>query len=653
MNQSRLSLGESSVNLKPTKQIMLSHFSVFASDSLRTYWPSLVTSRPNETHWIAECRSAAGHLCACSDAELQQKASLLRVDGNSMEDHLTSFALALEAIRRVLRIELYDVQLQAGLALLRGSIAQVQTGEGKTLVAALAAIGHVLAGRTTHVMTVNSYLAERDYRLLAPIYQLLGLSVGWIDSSMSFAQKQQAYRCDVVYGPGYEFGFDYLRDRISDKPNANRKLGDRIRERLRGEEANASQILQGPLCAAIVDEADSVMLDEATTPLLISEGGQQPAANAHVYHEACRLANQLERDRDFKLSNDGLDWTQLGKTAISQPSSEIAHGLNRSWMIYVQQALRALHYLHRDVHYVVEHGQIQIVDQQTGRIFTERSWSEGLQQAVEAKEGLVVTAENQVIAKITRQRYLRLYPFLSGLTGTAEGSLHELKDIFGLDVAVIPTHRTSQRLVLAPQIFSDRNELEKAVVEEVRFRQRQGQPVLIGTTSIRSTERLADLLERSGIAYQSLTGRQDADEASVIAQAGQRGTITIATNMAGRGTDIHIDPDVRSLGGLHVMVTELNESARVERQLIGRAARQGDPGSSQVFISAEDPLLVRQAPELIKRIRQSLVAGDRNDSEVVDLVRRLQKELESQRTSERRQMFAHDDWLESVMNEIG
>ena len=636
---------------------MLSRFPFLPSytlESLRAHWQPSGALLPFNSVWIRQCRDEASLLSGVSNASLLEKGIIYRLNHASCQTPQTSFAYAFEAIRRVLGMELYDVQLQAGYAIFQGSIAQVQTGEGKTLVAGLAAIGHALAGRTTHVMTVNSYLAERDFRLLTPAFQLLGLKVGWTDPSLSPIEKRQAYQCEVMYGPGYEFGFDYLRDRISEMEIAHRPSGDQIRQRLRGNASANAKRIQGSLDVAIVDEADSVMLDEANSPLLVSGGGRKPANNAVVYREAARTAKGLTHNLDFIIRNDVFEWTQAGLNLVANPPKTVANGLHRSWPAYVQQALRATHQLHRDVHYVLADGQIQIVDQQTGRIFAERTWSDGLQQAVEAKEDLLITAEQDALARITRQRYLRLYSCLSGLTGTAEGSERELKDIYRLRLSVIPTHRPSQRQILAPRLFHDRKTLEHAIVDDVLQRQDRGQPVLIGTTSIRSTEMLATLFSKIGLVHQSLTGRQDTDEASIVAQAGQRGAVTIATNMAGRGTDIQIDSAIKQLGGLHVIVTELNESARVERQLIGRAARQGDPGSSQLFISAEDSLLLRYAPELARRV--FLTSQTHLQSEVdqcIELIRRLQKQLEARRTSERRQMYAHDDWLESVMREIG
>ncbi|MDZ4850317.1 MAG: helicase-related protein [Pirellulaceae bacterium] len=632
---------------------MLRYSSPFQKQVFETFWPGQSAVHACDAVWLSRCRTFAEKLKICSDSELSHATALVRKTPPATGRNEQSFALAIEAIRRVLGMELYNVQLQAGISLVQGTVTQVQTGEGKTLIAALGAIVNVLTGRKTHVMTVNSYLANRDFQLLSPVFQLLGLCVGLTDSHLDAIAKKLAYQSDIVYGPGYEFGFDYLRDRLTQLSAEKQRAGDRIRKRLRGIQLEHLPLIQGPLVAAIVDEADSVMLDEATTPLLISHGGQSTAPNRTVYVAASDMASQLQVDLDFKRTGEAIQWMKRGLEKLALIQTPIASGLQRAWSVYVQQALRAQHQLERDIHYVVDGDQIQIVDQQTGRIFSERTWNEGLHQAVQAKEGVTITAENHVVARITRQRYLGLYAHLSGLTGTAEGSESELKQIYKLDVIVIQTHRPSVRKIIAPQIFVDRPRLEAALVQEAQRMQLQGRPVLIGTTSIRSTERLSMLFDREQIPHQSLTGRQDSDEAEVIARAGQSSCITIATNMAGRGTDIHVDSTAKSLGGLHVIITELNESSRIERQLIGRTARQGDPGSSQLFISGDDPFLLRYAPELADRIASSNKPCNSMLESWVSAIRRLQTKVEKMRTEERQKMFAHDDWLDSVKREIG
>lgn len=566
-----------------------------------------------------------------------------------------AIAVVLEAARRVLGVTLYDVQLLAGLALARGAIAEMRTGEGKTFCALIPACIHALKGDGVHVMTVNAYLAQRDFEQLTPVYRLLGLTVGLIEAGASPAAKRAAYACDITYGPGYEFGFDYLRDQLSLMTNPRPVLGTKFIANLQGRPSHKPALMQRGHDFAVIDEADSVLLDEATTPLILATGGDQPAANAAVYRRARSLAAALEQDAHFviKAETRSLHLTPLGQLQIQPHRPDFPRrGLDRPWSIYVEQALRAKYFHHRDEHYVVRDNEIALVDQSTGRIFSDRSWSDGLQQAVQAKEQVSITAENKSAARITRQRYFRRYQQVCGMTGTAQGAEGELIEIYGLDVEVIPPHRSNKRIQFPTRTFSSMLAKEYAIVSDVDSIHRTGQPVLVGTASIAASERLAGQLERRQIPFQLLNGKQDAAEAAIIASAGVRKALTIATNMAGRGTDIKLGPGVAELGGLHVIAAEPQRSTRIDRQLIGRAARQGDPGSCRLYASADDELFVRHAPELRNRLVACADASGECRSDLSREIASVQSRVELASRVERSQMYRHDDWLESVLKDL-
>jgi preprotein translocase subunit SecA len=633
--------------------------------ALRFLRPRAAVPRKTDHAIVARVRDAAVRCANLSDAALARQMADLRqvvqgeTDAASDDVVVPAFALTVEAARRALGIELYDVQLLGGVALARGAVAEMQTGEGKTFTALLPAVLHALAGAGVHVMTVNPYLARRDYELLAPAYRLLGLSVGLIEPEAAPMGKRAAYDSDITYGPGYEFGFDYLRDQVAVIAQHQPRLGERFRDRLRGRSFDKAKPMQRGHAVAILDEADSVMIDEATTPLILSAGSRVPATNAEVYAAALHRAAQLEIDRDFVVdeSRATLRLTEQGiKQLVADSNKVMRHELDRPWQVYVEQALRSERDLRRDVHYIVRDDEIHLVDQCTGRIFADRSWQEGLQQAVQAKEGVTITAETKSIVRITRQRFFRLYKHLCGMTGTAQGSERELRNEYGLNVVVIPPHRPCQLRTLPARVFADRGSKEHAIVDEIVRIGKTRQPILVGTAAIETSERLARLLDARGISYQLLNGRQDLDEAEVVSGAGSLGAITIATNMAGRGTDISLERGVAELGGLHVIVTEPQQSARVDRQLVGRAARQGDPGSCQLFASAADDLFTRHAPTLARRISQAATHNgeipNTSDFGMVRKIRKVQHRVEIAQAQHRRELFAHDSWLESVLSDL-
>ena len=603
----------------------------------RLFGPKAMRPSKSGHELVARIRETATKLLRLRDAALVDKTTVLRRrvhDGEAVtsKDVLEpAFAVVVAAIRRVLAVDLYDVQLLGGLALARDAIAEMQTGEGKTFAALLPAYLHALAGDGVHVMTVNAYLAKRDFEQLAPFYPLVGFSVGMIDTEMAPEDKRTAYASDVTYGPGYEFGFDYLRDQVALISRSKPRLGVSFRARQRGRSFDEPVSMQRGQAVAIVDEADSVMLDEATTPLILSSGGNNPAANAEVYVAALQTTAQLEIDRHFVI-DEAASTLQLTSGALeqlsAQPNQTPNRGLDRAWPIYVEQALRAARSFRLDVDYVVDDDAIRLVDQYTGRIFIDRTWSDGLHQAVEAKEGVTITTESRSIPRITRQRYLRLYKHLCGMTGTAQGGESELRNVYRLKVVIIPPHKPCLRKMLPTRVFANLAFKEQALVEELVKIHRTGQPVLVGTAAIDTSQWLAGHLDERGISYQLLNGKQDAEEADIVAQAGQRGGVTIATNMAGRGTDIKLGRGVAKLGGLHVIASEPQESTRVDRQLFGRAARQGETGSCQRFASSTDELFTRYAPSLSARIQRMADTDGQCQTELSHEVAALQHRVE-------------------------
>ena len=503
-----------------------------------------------------------------------------------------AFALVREVAGRTLGTRHFDVQLMGGWVLMNGMLAEMETGEGKTLTATLPACTSALAGVPVHIITVNDYLAERDADWMGPIYRALGLTVGCIVHGMDPAARRHAYRCDVTYCTNKEIVFDYLRDRIVlwDRPTPVRLQV----ERLYGENSRVHQLLLRGLHFAIVDEADSVLIDEARTPLIISseaDGMYDPS----VYQHAIGLARALVQKEDFKiLSNErtveltdngkarsgDFDWSEVGFQANEEQREEL-----------VRQALVALHLFNRDKHYLIKDGKIQIIDEYTGRLMADRSWERGLHQLIEVKEGCEVTPRKETRARISYQRFFRRYLRLAGMTGTAREVAGELWSIYRMRVVTIPTNRRMHRQYLPDGVYPTGKKRWEAVVKTVSELHERGRPVLIGTRSVEASEHLSALMEEANLPHRVLNARQDEEEADIVGQAGQPGRITVATNMAGRGTDIRLGPRVAELGGLHVIATERHEAGRIDRQLFGRCGRQGDPGNCEAIISLEDDLI--------------------------------------------------------------
>ncbi len=503
----------------------------------------------------------------------------------------------------------------------------MQTGEGKTLACAPAAYLHGLTGRGVHIATPNAYLAHRDCELLSPAFRRLGVSVGLLPEREANDRKRAAYLCDVTYGTAYEFGFDYLRDQLSLRQTAGRPLGQTLWRRVRGDVATLPEVIQRPLYCVIVDEIDNVLLDDAGSPLVLSGTVDAEASDSLAHQLAHCIAARLVPDQHFqydssmgsvRLTDAGIDRIHANEVVVPVPI------LLRTWTEYVEKALLARLVFRRDVHYVVIDGAVQIVDASTGRIYSDRTWQDGLHQAIEAKEGLRITAEKHPLAQITRQRYFRLYQRLSGMTGTAAGCEREFRQVYGLRARSIPLRAPCQRQILPPRFFANSRAKWQAVTESVVELHALGRPVLIGTRSIDDSECLAAMFSQHALEFELLNGRQDATEAAVVAGAGRAGAITIATNLAGRGTDIRLAPEVAVRGGLHVIIAECHDSPRVDRQLIGRCGRQGDPGSAQTFVSAEDSLIQRFGPWLAQSMQRHAGSSGELALDLTRQVRRLQ-----------------------------
>jgi preprotein translocase subunit SecA len=517
----------------------------------------------------------------------------LRKSGFADAPVAEAFAVVREASRRVLGMRHHDVQLLASRALLKGCIAEMATGEGKTLAATLAVCTAAAGGATVHVVTVNDYLAERDAEANAPLYRFFGLGVETVLEGMSIEERRGRYAADVVYVSNKELTFDYLKDRLTLRGTlrAHEKL-----RRLHSPSAAASSVLRG-LHVAIVDEADSVLVDEARTPLIISETLPDELGPG-VYDQAIGFARSLRADSDYALTKDRDVWlTQDGFGRVAELSGALG-GIWQSTLWQrelVQKALSALHLFQRDQHYIVVDGKVQIVDEFTGRVMPDRTWERGLHQMIEAKEGAEITGQRRTLAQITYQRFFGKYLLLAGMTGTAKEIEPELKRVYDLSAVRIPTHRPCRRKRLPDRVFDTSAQRWDEVARRAGEIAGKGRAVLVGTRSVEASETLGRLLEARGTPHAVLNARQDKSEADTVALAGKAGRITVATNMAGRGTDIKLDPDVEATGGLHVILTEFHESARIDRQLFGRSARQGDPGSVEAIVCLEDELFARHA----------------------------------------------------------
>ena len=595
----------------------------------------------NNAKEIKKMRAIADHIneiepnyVKLSDANLVAKTDEFKrrlQKGETLDDILPeAFAVVREASKRVLGMRHFDVQLIGGICLHRGNIAEMRTGEGKTLVATLPVYLNALTGNGVHVVTVNDYLATRDSEQMGRLYNFLGLSTGLIVANLDFNQRKEAYACDITYGTNNEFGFDYLRDNMV---------------------SDVSQMVQRPLNYAIVDEVDSILIDEARTPLIISGPGQRSTDN---YYKLAKIVPHLVKDEDYTIdekqktiapTDSGIAKVEkmLGvENLYDSENIELNHLLGAS--------LRAYAMMHRDTDYVVKDGEVVIVDEFTGRLMFGRRYSDGLHQAIEAKEGLKVERESQTLASITFQNYFRMYKKLAGMTGTAKTEEKEFIDIYGLEVLPIPPNKPLARIDLPDQIFKTKAAKYRAVVRNAVERHQTGQPILIGTTSITQSEELSDMLLRAGVPHKVLNAKHHEKEAEIVADAGQMGMVTIATNMAGRGTDITLGEGVPELGGLAILGTERHESRRIDNQLRGRAGRQGDPGSSQFFLSLEDDLMRIFGADNITGIMDKLGMEEDEPIEhslITKSIERAQKKVEDHNYNIRKYVLEYDD----VMNQ--
>ena len=570
-----------------------------------------------------------------SSANLQAKTQEFKLrlqKGETLDDILPeAFAVVREASRRVTGMRHFDVQLIGGMVLHRGKIAEMRTGEGKTLVATLPVYLNALTGKGVHVVTVNDYLARRDSEDMGRIYRFLGLSVGLIVHDMEYPDRKAAYQADITYGTNNEFGFDYLRDNMV---------------------VDKDQMVQRELHYCIVDEVDSILIDEARTPLIISGPGEKPT---ELYNVIAHVVSNMKEGEDYTVDEKQK---QVAPTEAGIAKAEkmlgvknlydVEHGVDFSH--HIMCAIRAKALMKRDRDYVVKDGEIIIVDEFTGRLMYGRRFSEGLHQAIEAKEGVKVQRESQTLATITFQNYFRMYHKLAGMTGTAKTEEQEFQKIYGLDVVVVPTNKPMIRIDYPDVIYKTRRAKYKAVVKEIVELHKSGRPVLVGTTSITQSEELSALLKKAGIPHNVLNAKYHEKEAAIVAQAGQMGQVTIATNMAGRGTDIVLGEGVPELGGLHIIGTERHESRRIDNQLRGRCARQGDPGSARFYLSLEDDLMRIFGSDNIKSMMDKLGMEEDDPIEnkmVTRSIENAQKRVEERNFNIRKQVLQYDD----VMNQ--
>lgn len=593
--------------------------------------------------YTSKVEGYADEMSKLSDDELKAKTPEFRKrleQGETLDDLLPeAFAVSREAAKRVLGLYPFHVQILGGIALHFGNIAEMMTGEGKTLTATMPVYLNALSGKGVHVVTVNEYLSSRDESEMGQLYKWLGLTVGLNLNSMSPDEKREAYNCDVTYSTNSELGFDYLRDNMV---------------------VYKEQMVQRPLNYAIIDEVDSILIDEARTPLIIS--GEAEQANSD-YIRADRFVKTLTEDKSDDDADDDedygdykIDWPtktiSLTRTGIEKACEHF--GLknlydveNQKLVHHIDQALRANYIMLKDIDYVVQDGEVMIVDSFTGRVMEGRRYSDGLHQAIEAKEGVKIQEESKTQATITYQNFFRMYNKLSGMTGTAKTEEEEFREIYNMQVITIPTNRPIARKDMPDILYPTLDSKFEAVVDEIKKRHATGQPVLVGTVAIESSERLSHMLDEAGIPHAVLNAKNHAKEAQIIMNAGQRGAVTIATNMAGRGTDIKLGPGVKELGGLAVIGTERHESRRIDNQLRGRSGRQGDPGYTRFYLSLEDDLMKRFGGDRVKDFLDRL--SDNDDDKVIESrlitrqVESAQKRVEGNNYDTRKQTLQYDD----------
>ena len=583
---------------------------------------------------VEEINGLEPSLLSLSDTSLRAKTQEFKdrlAKGETLDDILPeAFAVVREASKRVLGMRHFDVQMIGGIVLHRGNIAEMRTGEGKTLVATLPVYLNALSGKGVHVVTVNDYLAKRDSEWMGRLYNFLGMSTGLIVAGLDYDQRKQSYGADITYGTNNEFGFDYLRDNMV---------------------VHADQMVQRPLNYAIVDEVDSILIDEARTPLIISGPGER---STERYYELAKVVPHLVKDEDYTIDEKQktIAPTEEGIAKVEKMLhiENLYDSTNLELNHLLSASLRAYAMMERDKDYVVKDGEVVIVDEFTGRLMFGRRYSDGLHQAIEAKEGLRVERESQILASITFQNYFRMYEKLSGMTGTAKTEEQEFNNIYGLEVYEIPPNKVLARVDMPDLIFKTKDAKYRAVVRDVVERHKTGQPILVGTTSITQSEMLSDMLTKAGVPHNVLNAKHHEQEAEIVANAGQHGMVTIATNMAGRGTDISLGEGVAELGGLHILGTERHESRRIDNQLRGRSGRQGDNGSSQFFLSLEDDLMRIFGADNIAGMMDKLGMEEDEPIEhslITKSIERAQKKVENHNFNIRKYILEYDD----VMNQ--
>lgn len=590
---------------------------------LRKYW-----------HIVEEINKLEPEISRLSDEDLAKKTLEFKEklrQGATLDDIMVpAFAVVREVAKRKVNMRPFDVQLIGAIVLHEGKIAEMKTGEGKTLVATMPAYLNALTGEGVHIVTVNDYLAKRDRYWMGPIYESLGLTVGLLQHDSTPSERRIAYNADITYGTNTEFGFDYLRDNMALSPD---------------------EIVQRDFNYAIVDEVDSILIDEARTPLIISGVAEKPT---RLYYQFAHIARNLIRDVDYtvdeKLKSVSLTDSGAKKVEKILGIENIYAVSDVDYLSYLIAALKAKELFKKDVDYIVKDGEVIIVDEFTGRLMYGRRYSDGIHQAIEAKEGLKIRQEAQTLATITLQNYFRMYKKLAGMTGTAATEADEFLKIYGLEVVVIPTHKPMIRIDYPDAVYKTEKAKFKAIVNEIAELYKIGRPVLVGTRSIEKSELLSSMLKRLGIPHQVLNAKYHEKEAEIIAKAGQKGSVTIATNMAGRGVDIVLGEGVTELGGLHVIGTERHESRRIDNQLRGRSGRQGDPGSSRFYVSLEDELMRLFGSEKIKGIMDKLGVDEDQPIEhpiISKAIESAQKKVEAYHFDVRKHLLEYDDVMET------
>ena len=608
------------------------------------------------TEVIEPVNEQGSALAALRDEQLCQEVVLvreqLRRKGFSDELVFRSFALVREVAHRTIGQRHYDAQILGGWVLLNGCVAEMATGEGKTLTATLAAATAALAGVPVHIITVNDYLTARDAAEMGPIYRMMGLTVGVITHAQDPLARRAAYACDVTYCTNKELAFDYLRDRLAVGRQPNR-IQLQL-EKLYGDATRLRNLVLRGLCFGIVDEADSILVDEARVPLIISaSGGKVP--EKPIYEMVLVLARALTHGQDFEIDprERSIRLTPAGQAWLASRTMDLTGFLSgpRRREELVRQALTALHLFHRDTHYLIRDEKVQIIDEYTGRIMGDRSWEQGLHQLIELKEGCPLTPMNASLARITYQRFFRRYLWLAGMTGTAQEVATELWQVYRLATVTIPPNRPLQRHWAGERLYATAEEKWDAAVERIAELHKCGRPVLVGTRSVSASELLSEKLTAAGISHVILNARQDKEEADIVSKAGQPGRVTVATNMAGRGTDIKLSPCVAKAGGLHVLATERHEAGRIDRQLYGRSGRQGDQGSFETVASLEDELMTASRRLLWRWMARALVRRGQplQGKPAAFLVRQAQLSAESLHARIRRDLLQHEDQLETSL----